>query len=112
MLEHRSRRPEAERLQGHKPPYELPQLAPILGDTYGTILYQGNRVSAALAFQFPQAGQTVPLQVWRDGQQTNLDLPVTVYEGDKAADPKAAEEKTSAALKAAIFSFIQARFSL
>jgi hypothetical protein len=50
----------------------------------GTVLYQGNRVSAALAFHLVQSGETVPLQVWRDGREVKVDLPVSIYEGDRA----------------------------
>ena len=56
---------------------------PIASD--GTILYQGNRVSAALAFQFAQNGESVPLQIWRDGKRLDISLPVYVYNGDRAA---------------------------
>ncbi|HXP62101.1 MAG TPA: hypothetical protein VN829_16510 [Dongiaceae bacterium] len=49
------------------------------------ILYQGNRVSAALAFQLAQAGESIPLQVWRDGRQQEVSLPVFPYHGDRAA---------------------------
>jgi S1-C subfamily serine protease len=56
---------------------------PVASD--GTILYQGNRLSAALAFQFVQNGEAVPLQVWRDGHQVEVSLPLRVYEGDRAA---------------------------
>ena len=56
---------------------------PVASD--GTILYRGNRVSSALAFQFVQAGQSVPVQIWRDGQQRQLSLPVSAYAGDRAA---------------------------
>jgi S1-C subfamily serine protease len=49
-----------------------------------TILYQGNRLSAALAFQFAQQGETVPIEVWRDGCKIELQLPVNIYDGDKA----------------------------
>ena len=49
------------------------------------ILYQGNRVSAALAFQFAQAGESLPLQVWRDGRQQEVSLPVFPYHADRAA---------------------------
>ena len=51
----------------------------------GTILYQGNRLSAALAFQMAQSGECVPVQVWRDGQKTEISLPVHSYSGDRAA---------------------------
>jgi hypothetical protein len=56
---------------------------PVASD--GTILYRGNRVSSALAFQGAQTGESVPLQVWRDGQQLDLSLPVSSYDGDRAA---------------------------
>ena len=56
---------------------------PVASD--GTILYRGNRVSSALAFQAVQAGECVPLQVWRDGTQLDLSLPVAPYNGDRAA---------------------------
>ena len=49
------------------------------------ILYQGNRVSAALAFQLAQAGESVPLQVWRDGRHQEVSLPVFPYHADRAA---------------------------
>ncbi len=51
----------------------------------GTILFQGNRVSAALAFQFAQKGECVPLQIWREGHPIDLSLPVYPYDGDRAA---------------------------
>ena len=50
-----------------------------------TILYQGNRVSAALAFQLAQAGESIALQIWRDGLQQEVWLPVFPYHGDRAA---------------------------
>jgi S1-C subfamily serine protease len=56
---------------------------PVASD--GTILYHGNRVSSALAFQGVQAGECVPLQVWRDGEKVDLSLPVAPYDGDRAA---------------------------
>jgi S1-C subfamily serine protease len=56
---------------------------PVASD--GTILYQGNRLSSALAFQFTQSGEKVPLQVWRDGHQIEVALPVSVYTGDRAS---------------------------
>ena len=55
---------------------------PVASD--GTILYQGNRVSSALAFQLVQAGQSVPLQIWRDGKEQTVSLPVYPYSGDRA----------------------------
>jgi S1-C subfamily serine protease len=56
---------------------------PVASD--GTILYNGNRVSSALAFQSAQAGESVVLQVWRDGRQLDISLPVSPYDGDRAA---------------------------
>lgn len=51
----------------------------------GTILYQGNRLSAALGFQLAQNGEKVPVQLWRDGKELKEEVPVYVYEGDRAA---------------------------
>ncbi|HLH53542.1 MAG TPA: trypsin-like peptidase domain-containing protein, partial [Verrucomicrobiae bacterium] len=56
---------------------------PVASD--GTILYRGNRLSSALAFQSAQAGESVRLLVWRDGKQVEVALPVGPYEGDRAA---------------------------
>ena len=51
----------------------------------GTILYQGNRLSAALAFQFAQEGEKVPIEIWREGKSMNISLPVYAYDADRAA---------------------------
>jgi len=51
----------------------------------GTILYQGNRLSAALAFQMAQSGECVPIQIWRDGKKSEISLPVHSYAGDRGA---------------------------
>lgn len=56
---------------------------PVASD--GSILYEGNRLSASLAFQFIQDGETVPLRVWRNGEEIKLDLPVKVYTVDRAS---------------------------
>jgi S1-C subfamily serine protease len=56
---------------------------PVASD--GTILYQGNRLSGALAFQLAQNSDCVPLRVWRDGKEVEVSLPVHVYSVDKAA---------------------------
>jgi S1-C subfamily serine protease len=56
---------------------------PVASD--GTILYEGNRLSVALAFQLSQSGERVPLQIWRDGKQQEALLPVSAYTGDHAA---------------------------
>jgi S1-C subfamily serine protease len=56
---------------------------PVASDS--TIVYQGNRLSVALAFQFAQEGESVPLRVWRDGEAVDLSLPVYVYTADRAS---------------------------
>jgi S1-C subfamily serine protease len=56
---------------------------PVASD--GTILYQGNRLSAAMAFHSAQSGETVPMQIWRDGKEIDVALPVYVYSGDQTA---------------------------
>jgi S1-C subfamily serine protease len=56
---------------------------PVASDA--TILYEGNHLSAALAFQFAQSGESVPLQIWRDGKAMEVSLPVHAYVGDRAA---------------------------
>lgn len=55
---------------------------PVASD--GTILYQGNRVSAGLAFHLAQHDEAVPLTVWREGREQDLKLTVRIYEGDQA----------------------------
>jgi len=55
---------------------------PVASDA--TILYQGNRLGAALAFQLAQAGESVPLRVWRQGREEAVSLKVGPYSGDKA----------------------------
>ena len=63
----------------------LLQVGPYKVGSDGSILYQGNRVFVAAAFQFVQNGEALDLTVWRDGQQTNIALPAYVYKGDAAA---------------------------
>jgi S1-C subfamily serine protease len=50
----------------------------------GTILFQGNRLSASVAFNDAQHGESVPLKIWRDGQEIEVLLPLYVYEQDRA----------------------------
>jgi S1-C subfamily serine protease len=68
-----------------KPDDVLLRVGPYPVASDGTILYQGNRLSAALAFQLPQNGESVPLQIWREGKAIEVSLPVYVYDGDRAA---------------------------
>src|SRR6185436_19332240 len=49
-----------------------------------TILYQGNRFRPSLAFQMAQAGDEVPLKLWREGHEVEVKLPVSVYRDDAA----------------------------
>jgi hypothetical protein len=55
---------------------------PVASD--GTILYEGNRVAATLPTQLAQAGESVTMQIWRDGKQQEISLPVQVYDEDRA----------------------------
>jgi S1-C subfamily serine protease len=55
---------------------------PVANDA--TILYQGNRLSAALAFQFALSGESVPLRVFRGGKSMEVSLPVSASEIDRA----------------------------
>ena len=50
----------------------------------GTIVYQGNRVNAGVAFGEMQSGESLPLKIWRQGQEINVSLPVTVVKDDRA----------------------------
>ena len=56
---------------------------PVSSDS--TIVFQGNRLSASFAFQTAQAGEEVPVHLWRDGKEMSISLPVTVYKADAAA---------------------------
>lgn len=62
----------------------LLRVGPFAVASDGTILYQGNRLSAALAFQLGQDGESVPVQVWREGKAVDLALPLSVYDADRA----------------------------
>src|SRR6185436_3291323 len=50
---------------------------PVASD--GTILYQGNRVHVAAAFQTVQHGESVPVKVWRQGKEVDFSLPIYYY---------------------------------
>ena len=49
----------------------------------GTVVYAGNRVSAAVAFQMAQQGESLPIKVWRDGKELDISVTNSVYEGDR-----------------------------
>jgi S1-C subfamily serine protease len=48
-----------------------------------TILYEGNRLGCAMAFESVQDGESVPVKIWRDGQAMDVSLPMHVYQADK-----------------------------
>ena len=50
----------------------------------GTVLYEGNRVPVGVVFDGVQAGDSLRLEVFRDGARTDVDLPVQVYTADRA----------------------------
>jgi S1-C subfamily serine protease len=51
----------------------------------GTVLYEGNRVSASAAFQTAQRGENLPLKIWRQGKEFDVALPMNIYGGDRLA---------------------------
>lgn len=54
---------------------------PVAND--GTILYQGNRVSSAVAFQLHQSGDRLPVEIWREGQAQTVNLKVEASQDDQ-----------------------------
>jgi S1-C subfamily serine protease len=56
--------------------------APVASDN--TIVFQGNRVSSQLAFQFAQSGESVPLKIWRNGQEQEVTVTVRSFGDDQA----------------------------
>ena len=50
----------------------------------GTIVYEHNRVFMGVAFSDIQSGEKVPLKIWRDGKEQDIDLPIYTYTKDKA----------------------------
>ena len=50
----------------------------------GTVLYEGNRVHAGTVFDAVQAGESVRMELFRDGERVKVDLPVHVYTADRA----------------------------
>ena len=73
--------PATERLL--KPDDVLLRVGPYDVGSDGTILFEGNRVSASVAFQAAQNGESVPLKVWRDGKEAELSATMSIYEGDR-----------------------------
>ena len=54
---------------------------PVASD--GTVLYQGNRVFCALGFQLGQSGDSVPVQLWRDGHAQDAQVTVEAETDDQ-----------------------------
>jgi S1-C subfamily serine protease len=53
-------------------------------DEDATITYHGNTVGATVAFDLAQNNDVVPLEIWRDGKDMTVQLPVKVYTADRA----------------------------
>lgn len=49
----------------------------------GTILYHGNRVHCSVLFDAIQHGESIALKVWRDGEVTDITLPLYVNREDR-----------------------------
>lgn len=54
---------------------------PVASDS--TILYQGNRVFCGVAFQLGQSGDSVPVEIWRDGKAQELPVKVESNPNDR-----------------------------
>ncbi len=57
------------------------------------ILYQGNRLSAAVVFSEAQHGESIPVTIWRQGREVKLSLPLHNFlddrnEGNQFVPPK------------------------
>jgi hypothetical protein len=55
---------------------------PVASDN--TIVYLGNRVAAQHAFQLAQSGESVPLKIWRNGQEQDVKVTVKSFVEDQA----------------------------
>ncbi len=49
----------------------------------GTVVLDGNRVSASVAFQTAQNGESMPLKILREGKELNVSVPMSIYEADR-----------------------------
>jgi len=49
----------------------------------GTVVFDGNRVSASVAFQLAQNGESIPLKIWREGKEIEVSVPMSIYEADR-----------------------------
>jgi S1-C subfamily serine protease len=67
-----------------KPDDVIMQVGDYPVDDDGTITYDGNTVGVSAAVDLAQSGDIIPLKIWRDGEMTDVKLPVKVYADDKA----------------------------
>ena len=63
----------------------LLQVGPYSVGSDGSIVFQGNRLFVAAAFQLAQNGESLDLKLWRDGAETKVALPVSTYKADVSA---------------------------
>jgi hypothetical protein len=49
----------------------------------GSVIYEGNRVSAVAAFQDAQHGESIELRIWRNGEEMKVTLPMSLYDRDQ-----------------------------
>jgi len=52
-------------------------------DEDGTITYEGNTVGVSVAVDLAQNGDKIPIKLWRDGQEVDINLPVHVYKAEQ-----------------------------
>lgn len=62
----------------------LLQVGPYAVGSDASIMYQGNRINVAGAFSEVQAGESVPLKIWRDGAAQTLNITAKVPTDDRA----------------------------
>lgn len=62
----------------------LLQVGPCVVGSDASIMYQGNRINVAGAFSEVQAGETVPLKIWRDGAEQTVSITAKVPTDDRA----------------------------
>ena len=65
-----------------KPNDVIMQVGDFPVDDDGTITYEGNTVGASVAFDFAQNNNVIPLKIWREGQMTDVKLPMKIYTED------------------------------
>ncbi len=66
-----------------KPDDVILQVGDFPVDEDGTVTYEDNTVGASVAFDMAQDGDILPLKVWRDGKEMDVNLPVHVYAKDR-----------------------------